>query len=83
MDILDKDGEPNWGVTSMLSSAEIMKNTLYYSFSPSLKRKLYNPRYYAKIKLSIQNKFGSKYALALYEIFVDYYTPRSLMCLRR
>jgi hypothetical protein len=37
-----------------------------------LKEKLYNPEMYARIKLSIQNKFTSKHTLALYELFIDY-----------
>ncbi len=38
-----------------------------------MRQRLYNPRLYAKISLSMQNRFGSKHALALYELAVDYF----------
>ncbi len=31
---------------------------------------------YAKISLSLQNRFNSKHSLALYELFVDYYNVK-------
>jgi plasmid replication initiation protein len=71
--VLDKDHEHEWGATTMLSSVKIKKGMLEYSFSPYLKEKLYNPTMYAKISLTIQSKFKSKYALILYELCVDYF----------
>jgi len=70
--IMNKDRE-TWGVTTVLSQVEIDGDTLFYSYAPALKRRLHNPSMYAKISLSMQNKFNSKYSLALYELFVDYY----------
>ncbi|NBJ17079.1 MAG: replication initiation protein, partial [Dehalobacter sp. 4CP] len=71
--VLDKDSEQEWGATTMLSSVKIKKGTLEYSFSPHLKEKLYNPTMYARISLTIQSKFKSKYTLILYELCVDYF----------
>lgn len=71
--VLDKDHEHEWGATTMLSSVKIKKGILEYSFSPHLKDKLYNPTMYAKISLTIQSKFKSKYSLILYELCVDYF----------
>jgi len=39
-----------------------------------LRKKLYQPNIYAKIKLSMMLQFSSKYSLALYELLVDYQT---------
>jgi len=37
-----------------------------------LREKLHNPRIYARLCLSLQNKFESKYALTLWELCTDY-----------
>jgi plasmid replication initiation protein len=70
--ILRKD-DTEWAATSLLSSATIKKSVVYYSYSPVLRQKLFNPAMYARISFSLQNRFSSKYALALYELCVDYY----------
>ena len=69
--ILDKDTQ-SWGVTTLLSHAAIEDGICHYSYSPVLREYLYNPRMYARISLSMQNKFSSKYTLAMYELCVDY-----------
>jgi hypothetical protein len=58
-----------WGVFSMLANAQIdaQSGICRYSYGSLLREKLYNPEIYATINLDIQRKFGSKYALALYE----------------
>ncbi len=71
--ILGKDKKQEWGVVSLLSQAIIINGILTYSYAPVLRRKLTNPSMYAKISLSIQNKFNSKHSLALYELFLDYF----------
>lgn len=38
-----------------------------YVYAPDLREKLYRPEVYARINLAIQARFGSGYALALYE----------------
>jgi hypothetical protein len=71
--ILSKDKSLEWGVFPLLSGAVIRQGVLTYAFSPLLKERLYNPRMYARISLSLQNRFQSKHALALYELCVDYF----------
>lgn len=71
--ILDKEGKEEWGVASILSEAKIKDGVVSYAYSPTIRKRLYNPTMYAKINLSMQNKFDSKYTLALYELFIDYY----------
>jgi hypothetical protein len=53
----------------MLAQAVIKKGSSHftYAFSPVLRRRLYSPEIYARINLSIQRRFRSGYALALYE----------------
>lgn len=71
-DILDKDGEPEWGVAALLAGARITRGICTYTFEPMLREKLHNPRIYARLCLSLQNKFESKYALTLWELCTDY-----------
>lgn len=70
--ILGKDGAKRWGVTALLAQAEIENGVCTYAYSPVLRRRLHNPNMYAKISLSIQKRFNSKHALALYELCLDY-----------
>lgn len=71
--ILGKDKSCEWGIFPLLSGAVIRQGVLTYAFSPMLKERLHNPRMYARISLSLQNKFQSKHALALYELCLDYF----------
>ena len=71
--LLDKDNKQVWGVASLLASAEIKDGICTYGFAPHLRRKLYNPRVYAKLNLRLQNRFNSQYALVLWEICFDYF----------
>lgn len=70
--ILDKDNQWEWGVMTLLAQAKIKGGICTYAYSPELRRRLHNPTMYARISLSMQNKFGSKYAQALWELCVDY-----------
>ena len=69
--LLGKDKE-SWSATTLLSSVSFSEGKCVYSFSPVLRKKLHQPNIYAKIKLSMMKLFSSKYALCLYEIFIDY-----------
>ena len=67
-DILDNTGgELEWGVASLLSHAVLSKGRCRYGYAPTLAEKLYNPDIYASINMSIQRRFKSGHALALYE----------------
>ena len=68
--ILGKDIE-EWGVTTLLSEAIIRNGTCFYGYGRALRERLHNPRMYARISLSMQNKFTSKHAQALWEMCVD------------
>jgi hypothetical protein len=70
--ILEKDGADIWGVAALLASAEIQQGVCTYGFAPHMRRRLHNPRMYARLCLSLQNKFDSKHALALWELCTDY-----------
>ncbi len=70
--VLGKDGSTKWGRAALLADVEINNGIIEYSYGAILRRRLFNPSIYARIKLSVQNKFGSKHALALYELLVDY-----------
>lgn len=74
--VLGKDNQEEWGVTTLLAQAKIKRGLCTYAYSPEMRRRLHNPRIYAKINLSMQNRFTSKHALALYEMFVDYFDVR-------
>lgn len=70
--LLDKDDQWEWGVTTLLAQAKIKNGICTYAYSPEMRRRLHNPRMYARINLSMQNKFASKYAQTLWEVCVDY-----------
>jgi hypothetical protein len=61
------DGRSQWGVSTMLAEALIEAGICTYAYAPSLRERLYNPEIYARINLTIQAKFTSGHALALYE----------------
>ena len=69
--VLDKDNKWEWGVTTLLAHATIKDGLCTYSYSPPLRERLHNPNIYARISLSMQNKFDSKHALALWELCLD------------
>ena len=70
--ILGKDSHWEWGVTTLLAHAIIKNGLCTYSYSAPLRERLHNPNMYARISLSMQNKFDSKHAQALWELCVDY-----------
>jgi hypothetical protein len=69
--IVHKDKEV-WGATTLLAEVEIEDGVCTYAFGPTLRKRLYNPKMYARISLSLQNLFQSKHTLALYELCIDY-----------
>ena len=71
--ILGKAKNQVWEAYPLIGGAKIEKGELTYEFAKGLKEKLFNPSMYARISLSIQNKFTSKHSLALYELCVDYF----------
>ena len=74
--LLSKDNEKEWGFAVLLASADIKDGICTYGFAPHLRLKLYNPRMYTKLNLSMQNQFKSQYALVLWEICFDYYDTK-------
>ena len=71
--VLNKDKNEKWGFANLLASAEIENGICTYAFAPHLRRKLHNPRIYAKLNLRLQNRFKSQYALVLWEVCFDYF----------
>ena len=66
--VLDEKGrEKDWEACTMLDYARMDGSCCYYSYPNVLRQKLYNPAMYERINISIQRKFSSGYALALYE----------------
>ena len=65
--VLDEAGQEEWGVSSFLAQAVIKNGMCRYAYAPELRRKLFRPEVYARINLAVQERFGSGYALALYE----------------
>jgi hypothetical protein len=68
--LLDDAGqEEEWTISTALSAVTFRAKDgmCVFSFSPPLRKKLYQPAVYAKIDLKIVCRFNSGYALALYE----------------
>ncbi len=68
--------ENTWGVSGYLAAARIIDNVLYYAYDPFIREQLASPEIYAKIQLSIEHKFSSKYSIVLYELAVSYYIAK-------
>jgi len=66
-DMLDDQGQQEWGVSSLLSYAKLKGGVCEYAYSPALADKLSDPKVFALINLNIQRRFTSGHALALYE----------------
>ena len=66
-DMLDDQGQQEWGVSSLLSYARLKGGVCEYAYSPALAAKLNDPKVFALINLNIQRRFTSGHALALYE----------------
>ncbi len=73
---LGKDKKHAWGISALLSYATVEGGLCTYEYSSFLREMLYKPEIYARINLSLQNKFNSKHALALYELCIDYYIAK-------
>ena len=71
--LLGKDKKQEWGVASLLASAQIKDGICSYEFPKPLRLKLHNPRVYAKLNLRLQSRFKSRYALILWEVCFDYF----------
>ena len=67
--VLEADGKKRWGRSAYLAEVEMVERsgTASYVYPPTLRRQLANPSVYARINLAVQARFGSGYALALYE----------------
>jgi len=66
-DMLDADGQQEWGVSSLLAYAKLKGGVCEYAYSAALAEKLHDPKVFALINLNIQKRFTSGHALALYE----------------
>jgi hypothetical protein len=65
-----------WGVTGYLAEAEIKDGTLRYAYGPIFRQYLAHPDFYARIQLSVEYRFKSKYSVILYEIAASYYISK-------
>ena len=67
--LLDFRGRKQWGICAFLAEAVIDhgSGTCRYAYPPTLRGWLYHPEMYGRINLSVQKRFGSTHALALYE----------------
>jgi plasmid replication initiation protein len=70
--ILNKDKTIEWGVLALLAGCRIKRSVIEYEFSEMIMEKIQNPSMYARINLSLQNKFSRYASLALYELCLDY-----------
>lgn len=70
--ILDKDKEVEWEVTTLLAGVKIINEVCYYSYNPLIRERLGDPKIYAKLSLFEQSLIKGKYALILWELFKDY-----------
>ena len=67
--VLDPGGRKEWGFTHLLAAVRIEEGSgvCRYQYAQALRELLYSPSIYAWINLSVQTRFRSSAALALYE----------------
>lgn len=65
--ILKRGGGNQWTASPILSEVSIDGGILTYSFPPTLRRQLKNPKVFTIINLLILKRFNSAYACSLYE----------------
>ena len=56
-----------WNASTILSSVSVSRGVIKYQYSELIKTLIIDPKIYGKINLTIQARFKSSYALALYE----------------
>lgn len=62
----------DWNASSILASVGIRGGICTYAYSNRLKKLLFMPEIYGRINITIQSRFKSNYALALYENCIRY-----------
>lgn len=67
-----KGNEALWRARPMLMAADIERSWCIYAYHKDLREKFFNPEIYSRINISIQKKFTSGYAFALYENCLRY-----------
>lgn len=65
--MLGRNGEEEWGISSLISYAKLSGGVCEYAYSAPLAAKLYDPSVFSMINMRIQRNFTSGHALALYE----------------
>jgi plasmid replication initiation protein len=66
-DILKDTPHEEWGVSGLISEGKIKNGIVTYSYSPTMRERLYNPDIFARINLSVMRTISSGYTLAIYE----------------
>jgi hypothetical protein len=67
-DILDDDGQEDWGSFALLAGVRFKGGICYYEYPAMLAEKLAEPEIYGSINIGIQKQFVSSYTLVIYEI---------------
>jgi hypothetical protein len=67
-DILDDDGQEDWGSFALLAGVRFKGGICYYEYPSMLAEKLAEPEIYGSINIGIQKQFVSSYTLVIYEI---------------
>ncbi|MFO1259158.1 MAG: replication initiation protein [Gammaproteobacteria bacterium] len=65
-------GQKQWGTAGLIGEAIIEGSTCFYSYTPGMRKILFEPEMYGRIDLTIQSRFQSAYGLALYENCIRY-----------
>lgn len=71
-DIINPNGEHEWGVASLLADAVFRNGVVTFSFAPQLREKLSSSERWAPINMSVVRRFSSGPGLAMYENCVPY-----------
>lgn len=66
------DSDEPWGVSAIISFAEINDGWCTYRYDEKMAERLFDPVIYATVNLGVQRRFAGSYSLALYENCLRY-----------
>lgn len=69
--ITSKD-DSNWIESPLLADVGIINGNIVYSFSPFMREKLQDPKFFTVLNLTLISNFKSKYSLAIYRQLASY-----------
>ena len=72
----------NWIESPLLADVGIIDGNIVYSFSPFIREKLQDPKFFTILNLTLISNFKSKYSLAIYGQLASYVIKNQTITLK-